>query len=51
MRIKKLKLVLIVAVVADIVALIIDYPAIYIGAFNLGFDTYNIIELVSKHIH
>jgi len=51
MRIKTLKLVLIMAVVADIVALIIDYPAVYIGAFDLGFDTYNIVELVSRHIH
>ena len=51
MLIKKLKLVLIVVVVADIIALIFDYPIIYSGAFSLGFDIYNIIELVSKHIH
>jgi len=51
MLIKKLKLVLIVVVVADIIALILDYPIIYSGAFDLGLDTYDIIELVSRHVH
>ena len=51
MLIKKLKLVLIVAVVADIIALIFYYPEIYLGAFNLGLDNYDIIELVLRHVH
>jgi hypothetical protein len=51
MLIKKLKLALIVVVVADIIALIFDYPAIYLGAFSLGGSTYNLTGLVLKHIH
>lgn len=51
MLIKKLKLVLIVAVVADIIALIFYYPEIYFVAITLGLDTYDIIELVLRHIH
>jgi hypothetical protein len=49
--IKKSKLALLVVVVADIIALILDYPIIYFGAFSMGWDTYNIIELVFRHIH
>jgi hypothetical protein len=51
MLIKKLKLVLIVAVVTDIFALIFYYPEIYQGAFNLGLENYGIIELVLRHFH
>jgi len=51
MLIKKLKLILIVAVVADIIALIFYYPAIYQGAFSLGLDHSLIIELVLRHFH
>ena len=51
MLIKKLKLALIVVVVADIIALSFDYPTIYLFAFDLGLDTYDIIGSVSRHIH
>ncbi len=51
MLIKRLKLALSVVVVADIIALLLDYPIIYSGAFSLGLDIYDIIELVSRHIH
>jgi hypothetical protein len=51
MRIKKLKLALIVAVVADIIALIFEYPIIYIVVFTQGWSTFNIIEVVSELIH
>ena len=51
MRIKKLKLGLIGVIVAYIIVYIFDYPTIYLGAFNLGLDTYDIIGLVSTHIH
>lgn len=37
------------AVVADIIALIFEYPKIYLGAFSLGCSTYNVIELFSRH--
>lgn len=49
MRIKKLKLALTGAVVVDIIALIIEYPKIYLGAFSLGCSSYDIIELVSRY--
>jgi len=49
MRIKRLKLALIGAVVADIIVLILEYPTIYFGAFSLGFSTYNVVELVFKY--
>jgi hypothetical protein len=51
MLIKKLKLVLIVVIVADIIALIFYYPMIYFVIFTDGWSTYNIVELVSKYIH
>jgi len=41
---KKLKLVLIVAVVADIIALIFEYPIIYNIICASGWGTYNVIE-------
>ena len=44
MLIKKLKLVLLVALVADLIALILDYSAIEFGAFALGSSAYNIIQ-------
>jgi len=51
MVIKKLKLALIGAVVADIIALIFEYPIIYLAIFAHGWSTYNVIELVSGLIH
>jgi hypothetical protein len=36
-----------VVVVADIVALIFEYPTIYLIVFTGGWSTYNVIELVS----
>jgi hypothetical protein len=51
MLIKKLKLALIVVIVADIIALIFEYPIIYFVIFTEGWSTYNVIELVSKFIH
>ena len=48
MQIKKLKLTLMVAVVADIIALIVEYSSIQLGAFNLGSSAYNIVQLVLK---
>jgi hypothetical protein len=48
MLIKKLKLVLLVAVVADIVALVFEYSSIELGAFNLGSSAYHIIQLVFR---
>ncbi len=50
MRIKKLKLVLIGVIVAYISVYIFDYPTIYLFAFNLGLDTYDIIGWVSTLI-
>ena len=50
MLIKKLKLALLVAVVADIIALILDYPEVYLGAFSFGCSIHNLTELVLKHI-
>ena len=47
MLIKKLKLALLVF---DII-LIVDYPAVYSGAYSLGGSTYDLIQLVLKHIH
>lgn len=47
MLIKKLKLVLLVF---DII-LIVDYPAVYSRAYSLGGSTYDLIQLVLKHIH
>ena len=51
MLIKKMKLTLIVAVVADIIALILYYPEIYQGAFSLGLNNSGIIELVLRNFH
>jgi len=51
MRIKKLKLGLIGVIVAYIIAYIFEFPTIYLFAFDLGLDTYDIIESVSRHIH
>jgi hypothetical protein len=48
MLIKKLKLVLLVAVVADLIALIFDYSSIELGAFDVGSSAYDIIHLVLK---
>ena len=48
MLIKKLKLVLLVAVVADLIALILEYPSIELGAFNLGPSAYDIIHLAFR---
>jgi len=46
MLIKKLKLTLLIVVVADLIALIFEYPSIELGAFNLGSSAYNIVQLV-----
>jgi len=51
MRIKKLELGLIGVIVAYMIVYIFDYPTIYLFAFDLGLDTYNIIESVSRYIH
>jgi hypothetical protein len=51
MLIKKLKLALAVVVVADIIALIFEYPIVYLVIFTDGWSTYNVIELVSESIH
>ncbi len=46
MLLKKLKLALLAAVVADLIALIFDYSSIELGAFNLGPSAYNIIHSI-----
>jgi hypothetical protein len=46
MLIKKLKLTLLIVVVADLIALIFEYPSIELGAFNLGSSFYNIVQSV-----
>ena len=51
MLIKKLKLALIVVVVADIIALSLEYPVIYMIICASGWGTYDVIELVSRFIH
>ena len=51
MLIKKMKLGLIVVVVADIIVLIFEYPTIYFIICACGWSTYNVIDLVSKFIH
>jgi hypothetical protein len=51
MLINKLKLTLEVIVVADIIALIFEYPIIYLVIFTDGWSTYNVIELVSELTH
>ena len=51
MLINKLKLALGVVVVADIIALIFEYPTIYLVISTDGWSTYNVIELVSEFIH
>jgi hypothetical protein len=48
MLIKKLKLGLMMAVVADIIALIFEYSSIQLGAFNLGCSAYNVVQLVLR---
>jgi hypothetical protein len=44
MLIKKLKLALIVVVVADIIALIFEYPIIYCMVCACGWSTYDAIN-------
>jgi len=51
MLIKKMKLGLIVVVVADIIVLIFEYPTIYFIICACGWSTYNVIDLVSKFIN
>jgi hypothetical protein len=51
MLIKKLELGLIGVIVAYIIVYILDYPTIYLFAFDLGLDTYDIIQSVSTQIH
>ena len=51
MLIKKLKLILMVSIVADIITLIFYYPEIYQFVFNLGLNNYGIIELVLRPLH
>jgi hypothetical protein len=48
MRIKKLKLVLFVAVIADLVALVFEYSSIELGALDLGCSAYNMVQLISR---
>ena len=48
MRINKIKLALLAAVVADLIILIFEYPSIELGAFNLGSSVHNTIQLVSR---
>jgi hypothetical protein len=48
MQIKKLKLALLAAVVADLIALIVEYPSIELGAFSLGSSAHIIIQLVLR---
>jgi hypothetical protein len=48
MLIKKLKLVFLAAVFADLIALIFEYPSIEFGAFDLGWSAHNIIQLVFR---
>ena len=48
MRIKKLKLALLAAVVADLITLIFEYPSIELGAFNLGSSVHNTFQLVLR---
>lgn len=46
--INKLKLALLVAVVADLIALISEYSLIELGAFDLGSYAYITIQLVLR---
>jgi hypothetical protein len=48
MLIKKMKLVLLVAVVADLIALVLEYSSIELGAFNLGSSAYHIVHLAFR---
>ncbi len=48
MGIKKLQLVLLAAVVAELIALVFEYPSIEVYVFNLGVSSYNIIQLVMR---
>ena len=51
MLIKKLELGLIGVIVAYIIVYIFDYPTIYLFAFNLGLETFNIMQSVLMQIH
>ena len=51
MLIKKLKLVLIVVIIGDIITLIFEYPTIYFTVITQGWSSYNLIELVSMASH
>ncbi len=46
--IKKLQLVLLAAIVAGLIALILEYPSIKFYAFNLGVSSHNIIQSVLR---
>lgn len=45
MVIKKLQLVLLAAIVAELLAFILEYPSIELHAFNLGVSSYTIIRI------
>jgi hypothetical protein len=51
MRIKRLKLGLIGVIVTYVIVYIFDFPTIYLFAFDLGLDTYDIIESMSRAVH
>jgi hypothetical protein len=51
MLVKRLKSVLIGVIVSYIIVYVFDFPTIYIFAFDLGLDTYDIIESVSRYVH
>jgi hypothetical protein len=47
-EIKKLHLVLLAAIVAELIALAFAYPLIEVYTFNLGVSSHNIIQLVLR---
>ncbi len=49
MLITKLKLALVTAIVADIIALIFKNSTICLGALSLGASIYNIVESIFRH--
>jgi hypothetical protein len=51
MLVKRLKSVLIGVIVSYIIVYVFDFPTIYLFAFDLGLDTYDIIESVSRYVH
>ncbi len=48
MGIKKVQLVLLAAIVAELLALILEYPSIKLYFLNLGVSSHNMIQLALR---